>query len=272
MAVSGILEISAGTVPGSPGSGLVDLYIDTSDLRFKSIDNTPTTRVYVDRDSSETLTNKTVTNLVASAGTTGAPPLTLTSGTLMTTSTAGCLEYDGTSGYFSHAASGRGVLPNTGHITLTSTYTLTSQTAAQKLFNAPTSGQVTLAGSTTYYFECLFSLTSMSGSSGAFGFAFAGTASVTRQAWEAMATKSALATASAPLISYNTAANVAISAANTTTTGHAWITGKLVVGTGGTLIPQVSLGVSATAVVGNDSYFRIWPAGSSSVQSVGNWS
>lgn len=98
-----------------------------------------------------------------------------------------------------------------------------------------------------------------------------GTAVLTRQAWWSMGSKTALATASTGQITYNTAANTALATANTTTTGHCRIWGKIVVGTGGTIIPQVSLGVAATAVVGNDAYFRIVEVGSNTVQSIGNW-
>ena len=33
-----------------------------------------------------------------------------------------------------------------------------------------------------------------------------------------------------------------------------------------------AISVASAAVVSNDSYFRIWPAGSDTVQSVGSWS
>jgi hypothetical protein len=70
----------------------------------------------------------------------------------------------------------------------------------------------------------------------------------------------------------NTAANTAIVTATTATVGWAKVWGKIRVNASGTLIPQVSLGVAAAAVVGADSYFRIWPAGASAVTNVGNWS
>jgi hypothetical protein len=153
-----------------------------------------------------------------------------------------------------------------------STYTLTSQTAAQKLFNATTNGQVTLTAG-TYGFDCFFSLSSMSASSGSFGFALGGTATVT-QSFRAAAQKgtATLATATATQVTYNTTANTTLATASTNTVGYAQIDGILVVTVGGTLIPQVSLGVASAAVVGVGSYFRIRPYGSSSVSFVGNWS
>ena len=204
----------------------------------------------------------------ASAG--SAPKLT--SGTLMTTAEAGAVEYDGKAHYTSHSASERGVSPSVQLITLTSAYTLTSQTALQKLFNVPTNGAVTVAGNTTYMFDLAISLTAMSATSGTYSFGWLGTAVYTRVKWWALANKGAATPVAAlQTMSTNTAAT-AVVAATTTATGQATIRGKLVIGTGGTIIPAIGLSVAAAAVVGVDSYFRIWPVGSNTVQSVGNWS
>jgi hypothetical protein len=114
----------------------------------------------------------------------------------------------------------------------------------------------------------------MSASSGSFGFALGGTATIA-QYWTALARKSTLtdtATTNPPVYSYNTAANTGLTAANTVTTGFASINGIISVTVAGTVIPQVSLGVAAAAAVGVESYFRISPLGTTSVTSVGNWS
>lgn len=191
----------------------------------------------------------------------------------LTTTTAGALEYDGVAMYATPTSAQRGVVKTEQLILLQSPYTLVSQTAAQAMFNVPINGQVTLTTG-TYQFECLFSLSSMSASSGAFGFALGGTATTT-QSWMATARKSALtdtATTNPSVTSYNTTANTGLVAANLITTGFARINGTVIVTVAGTLIPQVSLGVAAAAVVGVGSYFRISPLGTTSVTSVGNWS
>ena len=106
------------------------------------------------------------------------------------------------------------------------------------------------------------------------GFALGGGATFT-QAWVATARKSALtdtATTNPAVVSYNTAANTALVAANTVTTGFARIVGLVTVSVGGTVIPQVSLGVAATAVVGVGSYFKIRALGSATASAIGNWS
>jgi hypothetical protein len=217
-------------------------------------------------DSTGTLSSPTM-----AAGTSSKAALAFTSGTNMTTPTAGSLEFDGNVVYATTlGSSNRGVVMTEAIQVLSGAYTLTSQTAAQKLFNATTNGAVTLPIG-VYHFECLFSLTSMSASSGSFGFALGGTATFT-QAWHAEANKSALATASAGSNSFNTAANTTLIAVNTTTTGYAIIHGIIRVSVSGTIIPQVSLGVAAAAIVGANSFFRITPIGGSGATSIGNWS
>ena len=159
---------------------------------------------------------------------------------------------------------------------LNSTYTLTSQTAAQKLFNASTNGAVTLAVG-THFFECFYSLSAMSATSGSFGFALvAGTAVIGSQAWLSLAQKgtATLATATALQSTFSTAANTTIATAATNTVGYAYIRGTIKITTAGTIIPSVSLGVASAAVVGVNSYFRTYPISTTSAANitVGNWS
>ena len=73
-------------------------------------------------------------------------------------------------------------------------------------------------------------------------------------------------------MTYNTTANTALATASTNTVGFAVIKGQIRVTVAGTIIPQVSLGVASAAIVGANSYFRIYPVGSATVTTVGNWS
>ena len=197
--------------------------------------------------------------------------IVLTSDPLSTT-TAGALEYDGVALYATPTASQRGVIMAEQIILLQAAYTLTSQTAAQKLFNTPTNGQVTLTAG-TYEFECFYSLSAMSATSGSFGFALGGTATFTQFFWSlAQKGAAAAATATATQSTYNVAANTALTTASVNTVGYANISGIINVSASGTIIPQVSLGVAAAAAVGIGSYFRIRPIGNTTVTSVGNWS
>jgi hypothetical protein len=248
---------------GTPSSGVVTNLTGTASININGTvgATTPTTGAF--------------TGVTLSAGTASVAPIKLTNGTNLTTATAGAVEYDGSSFYASPAASTRGVLRTEQMVVLNTAYTLTSQTAAQKLFNATTNGAVTLPIG-TYQFECQFSLSSLSVTSSSFGFAMvAGTAVIGSQGWSAYAGKLVtLATASNMQITYNTAANIAITTASTNSTGIAMIRGIIKITTAGTVIPSVSLGIAAAAVVGVNSYFKIAPVTGASAANitVGNWS
>jgi hypothetical protein len=154
--------------------------------------------------------------------------------------------------------------PPVNYMSLTATYTGSSQTALQKLFNTPSNGSFTAVAGITYEFECQFSLSSMSGSSGTFSFGFLGTATFTSLFYIAMTRKSA-----ATVISSTVATITAITASDTTTTGIAYIRGTLRVNAAGTIIPAFGLGVAAAAVVGVNSFFKIWPIGTNTFTSKG---
>jgi hypothetical protein len=214
------------------------------------------------------------TNLTAKAGTTAVAGLHLLTGVLTTTPVAGDEEYDGVVFYDTAIGSERGVRSDEQFITMQGgTFTLTSQTAAQKIFNNPTNGQLTVGAARTYQFEGAVTLSAMSATSGAFGFAIGGTATLTFISWMSDGNKAALATAGAAQSTYNvTAANTAIVSATTNTVGWFYVRGLIRINAGGTIIPQVSLGIAAAAVVGQDSWFRVWPIGSNIIRQVGNWS
>lgn len=216
-----------------------------------------------------------IKNVTLAAGTATVAPINLTSGTNLTAAVAGAVEYDGSVFYASPTTSTRAVLDAEHFITNTATFTLTSQTAAQALFNqtGATAGSLTLPASQTYWFEGFFSLSSLSASSGSFGFALGGTANLTAINWMSLANKATLATQVAWQGTWNaSAANTALTAANTNTVGAAYVKGTFTMTTTGTVIPQVSQGNAAAAVVGVGSWFRFVPVGSNTVAQVGNWS
>jgi hypothetical protein len=193
---------------------------------------------------------------------------------LLTTEPAGSFEVDNNAiPYFSHDVGARGVIEANQFISLGSApYTLTSQTAAQKLFNSTANGQFNAKANNTYYFEGFFELTGMSTTSGTFGFALGGTSVVSSIHWVSSASKSALTTATTPYMTSNiTTSNTALTAANLIATGYAYIKGIVRVTTAGTLIPQVSLSVASAAVVSVNSWFKITPAGTNAVNYMGNF-
>ena len=112
----------------------------------------------------------------------------------------------------------------------------------------------------------------MSSTSGSFGFALGGSAT-SSQSWQSKAAQAATCAATTPQLTYNTAANAALTTAGVNTTGHACIKGILRVSAPGTVIPEAcSLTVPAAAVVAANSYFKVSPLGSSGLTNVGIWS
>ena len=217
-------------------------------------------------------------NLSANTSTMAALDFDPTSAVLKTSSIAGDMEVDANGLlYYSHNNSNRGVVNVEQFISLTSTYTLTSQTGAQKLFNSTTNGALSVKGSTSYFFECFYTLTSMSGSSGNGGFSVlgAGTATVTSSAFWATGLDNTTLTTGAAIGGSFTASATTTNNITTAATGTAvavLIRGIIRINAGGTIIPSVSLTTAAAAVVGVNSYFRIYPIGTNTTTNVGNWS
>jgi hypothetical protein len=212
--------------------------------------------------SGSTLSGCTSTNavVVLSSGQAAVTPLTFQPGALNTASAAGGAEYDGKCFYLSAATSARGIVKNPQMITQTSAFTGTTVLTAQNLFDAST-------GLNTY-----FTITGRSSTSNTHAFGFGGTAAVDRQGWVSITGSiAASSTPGATLIARGSATNI-INTANTLAVLNASITGKVVIGTSGTLIPSITRSAGTVAlVVAPDSFFRIWPIGSTAVNRVGNW-
>jgi hypothetical protein len=217
----------------------------------------------------------TVKGLAAQAGTATRAPLDFTAGTNLTTPLSGAVEYDGKVSYFTHESTNRGVIASEQFAVLTAPYTTALGTAntLKQTFNASTNGAVTVAGNTTYFFECMLNISAMSATAGTLGFGFLGTATYSRVQYLAIANKTALTVQTASSHTVGTAAtNTVITASNTTTTAYAYVSGVLVIGAGGTIIPATSASIAAAYVVAAGSYFRLRPVGSNTVTTVGNWS
>ena len=249
-------------------------------LTFSGTDGTtmtfPTTTATMARtDAAQTFTGAQTATVIHPAGSTSVAPETFTvsGSSLLTTAAAGAVETNSHGDlYYTDTASNRGKVDVRQWIRLSAAYTLTSQTAAQKMFNSTTNGALNVKGQTTYEFECVFSLSSMSATSGSFGFALGGTATLTNQTWISQAIKTTTATTAGTMQStFNTAANTTIVTASTSTNGYAIIKGVFTVNAQGTIIPQVSLGVAAAAIVGLNSYFWCKPMGDNTITNIGNW-
>ena len=212
----------------------------------------------------------------ASAGTAtnATEPLKMQSGPVTATPAAGTFEYDGVTIFNTPQAGNRGVVPSVHYITQVSAYTTPTGTAntLKQMFNVSTNGALTVLGNTTYFFDCLFYVTTMSATSGTLQFGIGGTATFTNILYTAIANKTAVAvqTASSHTLGIAKTATI-ITAANTTTTGYARIQGKFVVSTGGTIIPSYATSIAAASIVQPGSYFKCWEAGNNTEVEIGAW-
>lgn len=222
----------------------------------------------------KTLVNDAPTFAAGSASAGTKPKLT--SGTLMTTPEAGALEYDGNVFYATPEAGNRGVWPAEHFIIQTSGRTLANSASEQALFDSVANGALDLAAG-TYFFEAMFSLSSMSTTSGncAFDILGAGTATIGLVHYAAHGVDNNAPTASQTQGgSFSTTAQ---SAASIVTAGAAaamfvTIRGMFQVTGAGTIIPSVTLVTAAAASLAAGAYFKCHCVGSSSVASVGDWS
>jgi hypothetical protein len=222
--------------------------------------------------SGGTLTN----NLTLAPGTTTNSPLTLQSGTNLTTAAPGTVEYDGKVIYTTPA--GRGVLPSMMSYRLNSNFVGANSSTAQPLFNAG----VSLTSGTIYAFTSDFLLSKTAGTtSHTLGILFGGTATLNNIFYTAYVTGATVApptisagSTSAAHITVATIANLtSATALSTIQYGYTYY-GTVSIDSGGTFIPQYKLsaapGGAYSTIAG--SFFNIWPIGAAgSNTSVGPW-
>ena len=144
---------------------------------------------------------------------------------------------------------------------LQANYTLTSATAAQKLFNWSTNGALAL-GVGTYRFTCSVLLTSMSATSGSakFDLKGAGSAVFGKMSMQDFGSRGTVAvggtTATSGTASDVPASGGVLATAATSAALRASIHGTFAITTAGTIIPSIALDVAAAAVVNAGSYFE----------------
>jgi hypothetical protein len=212
--------------------------------------------------------------VILSSGTATNTPLLFSSGALNTVATAGAVEYDGTCFYNTAIDATRQVNCSMQVMVQTTSRTLTTSTAAQKLLNETTNGAVTV-GPGTYFWESAFALTGLSTTVGhGHNFGIAGTATIVRSfIYGGGKISQTLEAPVQPGIIFAFATVAQITFSTTTPTIAGIVNGKLVVGASGTIIPTISVSSgNATAATLTDAFFRIWPIGSSVTGFVGNWS
>lgn len=205
-------------------------------------------------------------------------PIRFTSGTNTSTAAAGALEYDGVVFYGSTTASNRGVLPAEQFIALVNDYTGNDVNTAQKVFNSPTNGAITLDAATTYLMEATYYITRALGSNShtlSTLFALGGT--LTSITYTADTTSTASNILGAVSRIYGTSSTgVVVTSASTATNENITVSIRGIVRTNGagTFTPQIqySAAPGGAPTILKNSYLRMIPLGTSSVASVGNWS
>lgn len=213
------------------------------------------------------------------SGSASLAPIVFTAGTSTSTAAAGALEYDGTVFYGSPAASQRGLMPSEHFVILSSNYIANDSASAQKVFNVPSAGAITVTSNTTYAFEAVYYISpsiNFNAVSLATLFALGGTLTGIRYKVEStVGLSSAVLTAKVAQVSAVTATTVTDAAPGGAATNFVLsLRGVLRTNTGGTLTPQIQFSGtpgSAPVILAN-SYFRIVPMGTGSVTTVGNWS
>lgn len=215
------------------------------------------------------------------AGTTAKAPFELTSGPLMTTAEGGAFEYLTNVSYFTPTNNNRAVIATEHFVARTGTKTMTSNTSLQSIFGGGTggltNGALTVDAATSYYFECLLSVTAMSSTTGNFGFSLSGGGTATFTSAGFFTTGYDNTTLTTPgsgggVYNGTSAITTNIVIASTTTGAAALIKGIFRINGGGTIIPSIQLTTAAAAVIGADSWFKCYPVGTNTVVSVGNWS
>lgn len=214
-----------------------------------------------------------------SSGSASLAPVVFTAGTNTSTAASGALEYDGTVFYGSPAASQRGLLPVEHFVILSSNYTANDSASAQKVFNAPSAGAITVTANTTYAFEAVYYIApsiNFNAVSLATLFALSGTLTGIRYNVEStVGLSTAVLTAKLAQSGAVTATTVTDAAPGGAATNFVLsLRGILRTNTSGTLTPQIQFSGtpgSAPIVLAN-SYFRLIPMGTGSVTTVGNWS
>lgn len=214
-------------------------------------------------------------HLAAGTATAGTAPMKLNAGANMTVAEAGAVEYDGTAFYATSVGSSRQVVSSEQFVCVGATpVSLTNNsTSAQSVF-AAANDALTLASTTTYFFEAYLSISTGS-TTHTTAFGFGGTATFTSILYNAELVSSAanaIATSisTVEVISANATVLNATSAAVTT---RIRLKGVMRVNAGGTIIPQItfSAGPTGTCQTNTNSFFRIWPVGTNTVEAVGNW-
>jgi hypothetical protein len=214
------------------------------------------------------------------AGSASQAPVVLTAGTNTSVAAAGAVEYNGSVFFGSPAAGQRGLLTAEYLVALASNYTGSDSAVAQKIFNVPADGVVSVLANTTYMIEALYMIApaiTFNAESLQTLFALGSGATLTSIRYVADSS-TGLASASSALTrrQVTTAGAVTVTSAapgGVATNFVVQIRGMIRTNTAGTVTPQFQFtGTPGSApIVQANSFFRLVPIGSGSVTTIGAW-
>jgi len=205
------------------------------------------------------------------ARTLGEALITIQSAALEGTAGAGEFEYLTNTGYFTPTASNRGVMVSEHITSNAAAVSLNDNSTAQSPF---TTGTLTVAANTTYYFESQIFLENGTSSHGV-SFVVDGTATISDIHYQATTVNAAaFNSANAAGIWSNVATASGVGGASTNAGRSITLKGAFRITTGGTIIPKIAFssapGGTNECTIG--SYFKCNAAGADTVTTVGNWS
>lgn len=212
-------------------------------------------------------------NLLFGAGSASIAPIVLTSGTNLTSATAGSIEYDGKVAYFTPVTGARGFISATQFsIVASGGFALSTSAGVQSCF-AATGDVWTLAGSTTYMIEGHYAIQQATNNvSVALAFALGGSVTSIRYFVQEF-NGGDNATIASPLAMTEVAqvSSTAISAVSTTNK-NLFFKGIIRTNAAGTVTPQINFSGTAagTPTMLAGSYITFTPIGSDTSNILGN--
>ena len=213
--------------------------------------------------------------IVAPAGTTTLAPFKMTSGTNLTTPSAGAFEYDGKC-FYATTANGRCLIPSEHFAMIASTRTISNVNTAQNVFDSANDA-ITLASNTAYMFEGFYRIisgttthtTNMSFSEASVG---------TFGSWYWLAVNHGAAAGSVSraqdTVVFTSAAGGATNSTSVSALTTIWFRGVVETTTDGVSVtPQITFSAApgGTNQIGVGSFIRFTPIGTDTAQSVGPW-
>lgn len=217
--------------------------------------------------------NAVLLSTTLNAGNVSFAPIQFTSGTNLTTATAGGIEYDGVAFYGTPSGALRGVIPGAQYYCANSTLAYPTGSGTNSIFGVG----VTLSSSTVYVMEAELVFQRSASAIHFCNMGFGGTATLnsilyqTRNVWQ---------TGTIPLVDSTSEYAICTTASMTEIVSSAncqtlcvFLRGTVSVNAGGTFIPQFSQSSASnfyTLQIG--SYFSIYPIGASGSNiSIGSW-